>query len=46
VNSAECILCMRCMTEACRFEAISLQCAGLPFSLSPKKPRSLKIEQC
>jgi polyferredoxin len=46
VNSAECILCMRCMTEACRFEAISLQCAGLPFSLSPKKTRSHKIEQC
>jgi ferredoxin-type protein NapH len=46
VNSAECILCMRCMTEACRFEAISLQCAGMPFSLSPKKTRSQKIEQC
>ncbi|MCX5869061.1 MAG: 4Fe-4S binding protein [Deltaproteobacteria bacterium] len=46
VNSAECILCMRCMTEACRFEAISLQCAGLPLSLPPKKTRSHKVEEC
>jgi ferredoxin-type protein NapH len=46
VNSAECILCMRCMTEACRFEAISLQCGGVPFSLSPKKVKSTKTEQC
>lgn len=44
VNSSECIHCMRCMTEACRFDAISLQCAGLPLSLPPKKTRSHKVE--
>jgi ferredoxin-type protein NapH len=43
VNSAECILCMRCMTEACKFEAISIQCAGLPITLPPKKARAQKM---
>jgi polyferredoxin len=37
VNSPECILCMRCMSVACRFEAITLHCAGLPLSLTPPK---------
>lgn len=40
VNSAECILCMRCMTEACKFDAISIHCAGLPITLPPKKSRA------
>lgn len=32
VNSNECIYCLRCMTEACKFNAITIQCAGLPLS--------------
>lgn len=38
VNSPECILCMRCLNEACKFDAISLRGAGLPLSpISSKK---------
>ncbi len=44
VNSPECILCMRCMTEACKFEAISIHCAGLPLSLPLKRTRTPKID--
>jgi polyferredoxin len=37
INSPECILCLRCMTEACHYDAISIHCAGLPLTLSPRK---------
>ncbi len=30
-NSCECVNCMRCMTEACRFGAISVEVAGYPM---------------
>jgi polyferredoxin len=29
-NSCECVNCMRCMTEACAFDAISVEVAGFP----------------
>jgi ferredoxin len=37
INSPECILCLRCMTEACHYDAISIHCAGLPLTLAPRK---------
>lgn len=43
VNSAECILCLRCMTTACKYDAISIQLAGLPLIQPLKKTRIAKI---
>jgi len=37
VNSSECIYCLRCMTVACKFNAISIQCAGVPLTRILKK---------
>lgn len=42
-NNAECILCMRCMTNACKYDAISVQLAGLPFSPGARKSREQKL---
>jgi len=44
VNSNECIYCLRCMTEACRFNAISIQIAGLPLSRPLKKAKDHTIQ--
>ena len=30
-EDAECISCLKCMTKACKFDAITLEIAGLPF---------------
>jgi len=45
LHSSECIYCLRCMTEACKFDAISIQLAGLPLSRSLKKSKSHTLSQ-
>jgi polyferredoxin len=30
-EDAECISCLKCMNQACKFDAISLEIAGIPF---------------
>ena len=37
-ENAECISCLACMNEACKFDAISLEIAGLPIG-SKSRPR-------
>lgn len=37
-NSPECILCLRCMTSACKHDAISIHFAGLPLLSHTKAP--------
>ena len=36
--SSECIRCLKCMTQACEFNAISLDLAGLTLSGGPTLP--------
>jgi len=37
-NSGECIRCLRCSTEACQFDALSLEVAGHVLRMSPALP--------
>jgi polyferredoxin len=43
-ENAECISCLKCMNEACKFDAISLEIAGLPIGSKsgPRIPAALK----
>lgn len=36
-DDIECISCMRCMNEACKYDAISLEIGGVPLRTSPPK---------
>jgi polyferredoxin len=38
----ECITCLACMNKACKFNAISLQIAGIPLGREKKRPSSLR----
>jgi polyferredoxin len=42
-QDAECIYCLKCMKEACKFEAISIEIAGIPLggqeSVKPPRPK-------
>jgi ferredoxin-type protein NapH len=40
MQSSECIYCLRCMTTACKFDAISIQCAGIPVTRPVKTRKS------
>ncbi len=40
VGSTECIMCMRCMREACHFGAIQLTLANAPLTANQKLPRT------
>jgi ferredoxin len=37
-DSGECISCMKCMSQACKFDAISLDIAGYSFSRDIVRP--------
>ncbi len=43
-ESCECVNCMRCMTEACHFDAISVEIAGLPMFGSGKRIKRINVE--
>ncbi len=44
-DDAECITCLACMEQACKFGAISLEVGGLPLHSSPPLKRKTKHEQ-
>ena len=44
-NDQDCITCMKCMTEACRFDAIYLEVGGVPISTGRAVPGPLVLEQ-
>ena len=41
----DCITCMKCMTEACRFDAIYLEVGGVPISTGRTVPGPVVLEQ-
>lgn len=43
IGSAECIMCLRCMREACQFGAIQLTCGNVSLTANQKLAAGMKI---
>lgn len=43
-DDLDCITCMKCMTEACRFDAIYLEVGGIPVKTGKTMPRPVVVE--
>lgn len=43
-DDMECISCMACMTKACKFDAISIEVAGVPLGTSPKGRATVPVK--
>lgn len=40
VNSSECIYCLRCMNQGCKFNAISIQAGGMPLTRPARRGKT------
>ena len=43
-DDLDCITCMKCMTEACRFDAIYLEVGGIPVKTGKLTPQPVVVE--